>query len=171
MLRLFFVLIQGFCFYFLSVGAFATVIETPFYPQVTILKNAPSDTIEIKAKQTNFVTLYSPSAGSFRPFDVPFTVRSVNGTALNYLIKLQSSQHYCRNKGGSDKALLNVVSTTLDGDAFSPFDSGLPGHEGLPVTGAESEHVMRVMFSSIPQQSVAQECYGTFILIAEVTEV
>jgi hypothetical protein len=161
-----------FCFYFFSGAVLAIVIEKPFSPQVTIIKNAPSDTIEIKTNQTDFVALYSASRGSFLPFNVPFAVRSVRGTALDYRIKLQASQHYCRNEGQADTVLSGVVSTALDGDAFPPVDSGLPGSEGVLVSGSiESEHVMRVMFSSLPQKDVAQECYGTFILIAEVTSV
>ena len=159
-----------FLLYLLSFGVLASIIESSFFPQVTIVKNAPSDTIEIKAKQTDFVALYMDSIGTFKPFDIPFTVRSVDGSILKYAIKLQSSQHYCRNEGGVDNALLNVVSTTLDGKAFPPFDSGLPGSEGLSISGKKSEHVMHVLFSSIPQQSVTQICYGTFVLIAEVAE-
>ena len=158
-----------FCFYFTSVSVFAAVVEHPFYPQVTIIKNSPSDTIEIKAKQTDFLAMYSQSIGSFRPFAIPFTVRSVGGGSLNYRIKLQSSQHYCRSDGQVDVALLNVVSTKLDGNAFPTSDSGLPGAGGLLVTGSSlSSHEMGVMFSSLPQKDVVQECYGTFILIAEV---
>ncbi|GEK15920.1 hypothetical protein [Aliivibrio fischeri] len=160
------------CFYLLSISVLANVIEKPFYPKVRIIKNSPSDTIEIKINQSDFVTQYSASLGSFLPFNISFTVFSIMGTALDYRIKLQDSQHYCRDDGQVDTALIGVIKTTLDGRVFSPVNSGLPGSEGVPVFNSiESEHIMRVSFTSFPKKDVAQVCYGTFILIAEVTSV
>lgn len=156
------------CFYFFSVAVFAMVIERSFSPQVTIIKNGYSDAIEIKIKQPNVVAVYSEALGSFAPFNAPFLVRSVGGASLNYRIKLQDSQHYCRNKGQADTALLDVVSTTLDGAAFPTDPSVITGSV---VGSTENEHVMRVTFSSLPRKNVEQECYGTFILIAEIASI
>lgn len=154
----------------LSFGVLAAVIEQSFYPQVSIIKNLHSDTIEIKTNQSEFIALYSVFLGSFQPFKIHFTVRSVGELALDYRIKLQESQHYCRNEGEVDVVLSGVVSTTLDGLVFSTIDSGSPGSEGLLVSGStESSHDLQVLFSSLPQKQITQECYGTFILIAEVT--
>lgn len=142
-----------------------------FQPEVTLFLNgALGDSLEITTTKSNFLAIYSQSRGSFLPFIIPLTVRSSEGKPLNYRLKLQSSQQYCRDKGELETSLLGV-STTLDGNKFSVINSGLPGSQGIPITTIHSEkkHFIRVSFIDLDQKDVEQECYGTFILIAETS--
>ncbi len=158
------------CLCFLSVGAMASTFDRTFTPQVMILKKS-SHSLEIDMKPS-FMAVYSSFLGSFLPVSVPITVRSVDKSLMSYRIKLQTSQHYCRDKGLEGVALPDLVTTKLDGNAFSSLDSGKEGHDGLLVIdSSESKHVMDVSFSTLPQKEAVQECYGTFILIAEATAI
>ena len=167
MSQLYGIVIKGLCFSLLSFGVAANTIEKTFYPEVTIFKTAPSDTIEIKAERFDFLTTYSVSLQRFKPLDIPFVVRSVQGTALTYDMTLRISQHYCRTNNVDTE--LSGVTTTLNGLSFPLFGSRLPGAGGVKVTGkAESKHVMRVSFPEFQQTDKDQACFGTFVLMAEV---
>ena len=157
--------IVGFCL--LSFGVAASTIEKTFSPEVTIYKTAPSDTIEIKANRFDFIALYSVLLQRFKPLDIPFVVRSVQGAPLTYDVTLRVSQHYCRINNVDTE--LSGVTTTLDGVPFPLFGSGLEGDGGRKVTGkSESKHVMRVSFPELQQTDEEQGCFGTFVIMAEV---
>ncbi|GEM77635.1 hypothetical protein [Vibrio sagamiensis] len=144
-----------------SASAFAIIIEKTFQPQTTIIKNAPSDALKITVKKPDFTALYATSLNTFRSVDMPFTVESINGTSLNYIIVLQTSQHYCQEEGQSATSLLGV-STTLNNMLFTVKSPGIEVHNSI-----KSDHIMHVEFPPIPQKAASQVCYGTFVVIAE----
>ncbi|WP_394230856.1 hypothetical protein [Shewanella colwelliana] len=149
------------CFCLFAGSSLAAVVEKTFNPQVTIVKNTPSDSLRITIEQSDFISTYSLSLETFQPINIPFTVHSINDTPLDYTIKLQDSQHHCREDGQTERAL-SGVRTTLDGVEFA-----VKG-EGVEVSDSkESAHLMYVEFPKVSQIEVEQACYGTFIVIAE----
>ena len=161
-------LCYGVCFYWISLSAFVFASELQpleFTPQVTVHKGSSGGGgLEITAKNTEFVALYSSSLNTFKPLAIPFTVRTLDGNNHNYTIKLQDSQHYCQVKGDEAESL-SGVGISLDG---TPLPSG-SGSVGFPVLNKkESKHNMRVEFPLIEVVGNEKSCYGTLILIAEI---
>lgn len=136
-----------------------------FTPQITVHKGSSGGGgLEIIAKNTEFVALYSSSLNTFKSLVIPFTVRSTDGMNQNYTIKLQDSQHYCKIKGEQAEPLTGV-GISLDGTSL-PSGSG---SGGFPVIDEnESKHDMRVAFPVIEIEGNQKSCYGTLILIAEI---
>ncbi|WP_340642457.1 hypothetical protein [Photobacterium damselae] len=149
----------------------AAPIVKPFHPEVTIFKAKPSDSIEIIASQVNFNATYNSSKEAFNPIHIPFKVKSVNDTPLNYRITLQVSEHYCKNENGSLEPLGGKVTTFLGKENFPLVSSGLPGAEGYRFDQkVEGSHTLSMLFEdgSLPQLSSVQFCYGFLGIIAGV---
>ncbi|MGV3003260.1 hypothetical protein [Vibrio sp. E150_018] len=126
--------------------AFAVHSHT-FFPKVTIESNI-TDSIEIRVRNSLFVTNYSSKERSFDPLKIPFEVISLNDQPIEYRLSLAESSHQCEVYGAFD------VEVKLNSNSWSK--------EGTVFKGISDEHFMTVNYPEIPQERfVSQQCFGT----------
>lgn len=141
-----------------SYASTSGVIPHTFTPSATIFGQV-SDSIEIRANQRTFITLYSVEERAFRPLNIPFDVASLDGLALDYRLTLPIFAHACEVNGVS--TALAGVKVVLDGKVWPS--------EGVVFNGALNSHSIQLTYPEITQKvGVSQYCYGTVGVLAEV---
>lgn len=145
----------------LSGVASATPLARILDVSVDIVVDQASTELEIIAPETDFSVLYQAVHQRFDTLNIPFQVRSVDGSPHNYTLSLAQLSGVCRIKESAANIL--SLSTKLDGVAF---ELGTPS--AVYATESQQKHSLELVFPRVVQISDSQSCDGSIGLIAAV---
>lgn len=145
----------------LSGALSATPLEQVLDVSVNIVVNQTSSELEIVAPETDFLVIYLPKIRRFQNLDIPFSVRSVDGSPHRYTLSLVQLTGQCTPAGEAGKTL--SLTATLDGQSFTST------HSPTGIASPEQKHMLNLNFPEVSQTVVTQDCEGAVGLVAAET--
>ncbi|WP_421187453.1 hypothetical protein [Aeromonas enteropelogenes] len=134
----------------------AASLERAMPVAVNIVTNQGTSDLEIVANKINFLIAYDVSTQQFTPLNIPFKVRSVSGSVVDYGLKVSTLSGLC------DDGSPLVPAPELDGQTVEV-------NTQYAFTGAENNHVLTLSFPYLSQINVAQQCEGFVGVVAGLT--
>lgn len=129
-------------------------MEKTLNVSVNIIAQQTGGQLEIETTKSHFLAQYIVQEQRFSPLEIPFTVRSISGSNVNYSLAIDSIAGRC---AGNDISL----TSTLDGAAIAI-------HDKRPYTGTDVPHSLVVDFPVLPQLTQTFFCEGHVSIVAEL---